>query len=215
MRQNGPYLWATALIYQIVISASSHLCLASASAVGFGLPRRTLSAHSSALGGGSSCRRRQVVMINGEKKPSSILFVCLGNINRSAAAEGYMRSKRPSLHVESAGTGGHFAGAAADDDMQLAARQRGVDLSSHRARQVTDQDFVRFDMVVAMDSSNLRSLQQRCPAAYQSKLHLFLPKYASHLGLSDTPDPYYEGGHLRVFDIISQGIDGLIASEKL
>ena len=85
-----------------------------------------------------------------------ILFVCLGNICRSPAAEGVFRALCPSLTTDSAGTGGWHVGEPPYAPMQQAANARGVDLSDLRARQFTSADFDRFDLIIAMDAANLQ-----------------------------------------------------------
>ncbi|CDJ38338.1 hypothetical protein, conserved [Eimeria necatrix] len=145
----------------------------------------------------------------------SVLFVCLGNVNRSPTAEYILRSKlqlqtlnpKP-FKVASAATGGHTEGDPAMGEMIRAARKRGVDLSPHRARQ-------EFDLVVAMDKSNLRNLAALCPPDKRHKLKLLIRDYAPECGTEEVPDPYYEGGHLNVFDLIEKGVEGLIKKEEI
>jgi len=96
--------------------------------------------------------------------PTRILFVCLGNICRSPAAEGVVRSLAPHLVTDSAGTGGWHVGEAPYAPMQTAARARGYDISDLRARQFSPMDFVRFDLILAMDSENLREIEALRPA---------------------------------------------------
>src|SRR5271165_4317239 len=94
-----------------------------------------------------------------------ILFVCLGNICRSPTAEGVLRATAARvapqlrLEVDSAGTADYHIGSAPDPRSQRAALGRGIDISGLRARQVTAEDFLRFDLILAMDQSNLRALQ--------------------------------------------------------
>lgn len=99
---------------------------------------------------------------------SSLLFVCLGNICRSPLAEGALRDEAAQrgleLTVESAGTGDWHAGEAPDRRAQATARRHGVDVSGLRARQVTADDFRRFDHVIALDHDNLADLRALAPA---------------------------------------------------
>lgn len=94
-----------------------------------------------------------------------VLFVCLGNICRSPTAEGVLRGKLEQagladrVEVDSAGTAGWHIGKAPDPRTCQAAAKRGYDLSALRARQVSAEDFQRFDLVLAMDHSNLRDLK--------------------------------------------------------
>ena len=145
-----------------------------------------------------------------------VLFVCLGNICRSPTAEGVLRHKlRASglegrIEVDSAGTGDWHVGKAPDSRTRLAAQRRGYDLGALRGRQVSAGDFVRFDLILAMDSSNLQHLQGMRPASSAAELDLFLRRYG--LALSEVPDPYYGGeeGFERVLDLIEQACDALL-----
>src|SRR5207237_1378222 len=97
-------------------------------------------------------------------RPTRLLFVCLGNICRSPTAEGVMRSLvaqaglSRSVELDSAGTGGWHVGSAPDERASAAASERGIALEG-RARQVRAEDFLEFDLLVAMDRANLRELQ--------------------------------------------------------
>jgi protein-tyrosine phosphatase len=127
-----------------------------------------------------------------------ILFVCLGNICRSPTAEGVFRAiaKREYpelvLEVDSAGTANYHVGAPPDRRTIAAARRRGYDLSSLRARQVDNDDFRRFDHVLAMDRANLSELQNRLLEGARAKLALFM-SFAPEAGHEEVPDPYYGG----------------------
>jgi len=139
--------------------------------------------------------------------PPSVIFVCLGNINRSAVAEGLLRKHAPATKVKSAGTGGHFAGSPASSEMCTAAKAvAGVDLSEHRAKKVDPGDFEEFNLVLAMDSDNLKDLQAICPEQHAPKLKLFLPTYAPELDMQDTPDPYYVGGYDKVVSAVEAAV---------
>ncbi|SDG80019.1 protein-tyrosine phosphatase [Pseudomonas benzenivorans] len=145
-----------------------------------------------------------------------VLFVCLGNICRSPTAEGVLRHKlRASglegrIEVDSAGTGDWHVGKAPDSRTRLAAQRRGYDLGALRGRQVSAGDFVRFDLILAMDSSNLQHLQRMRPASSAAELDLFLRRYG--LALSEVPDPYCGGeeGFEQVLDLIEQACDALL-----
>ena len=94
-----------------------------------------------------------------------LLFVCLGNICRSPAAEGVMlrlideRNLADRISVDSAGTYGGHAGSLPDNRMRIHARRRGYELT-HRSRRVTGDDFVNFDLIVGMDTGNVYSLRE-------------------------------------------------------
>jgi protein-tyrosine phosphatase len=148
-----------------------------------------------------------------------VLFVCLGNICRSPTAEGVLRHlaalEAPglALEVDSAGTADYHIGAPPDVRSQRAALKRGIDLSGLRARQVTPADFENFDLVLAMDSDNLRELEKLKPRGARTAPRLFLD-YAPQLKLRDVPDPYYRDAAAfeQVLDLTTAASRGLLAA---
>ena len=146
-----------------------------------------------------------------------ILFVCLGNICRSPAAEGvFLHLARAAglshrFSVDSAGTGAWHLGEAAEARMRAAAGTRGIALPS-AGRQVTAADFARFDLILAMDSSNLAHLRRLAPAEHQNKIRLFRDYDPEDPG-ADVPDPYYGGpdGFEDVLDIVTRTGQALLA----
>jgi len=148
-----------------------------------------------------------------------ILFVCLGNICRSPMAEGVFRRVAEEeglidrFEIDSAGLGDWHIGQAPDHRAQKAARSRGVDISSQSARQVVDEDFDRFDLVLAMDGSNLAELKARAPREARGKIRPFLD-FAPQVGTKDVPDPFFGGteGFDHVLDLIEAASRGLLAS---
>lgn len=147
----------------------------------------------------------------------SILFVCTGNICRSPTAEGVFRRHveeaglRAMFLIDSAGTHGYHVGEAPDRRATTAAGKRGYDLSSQQARQVSEEDFSRFDYILAMDRSNLAHLRSICPLQHTSKLRLFL-EFAEQFVEREVPDPYYGGpqGFDRVLDLVEDAAKGLL-----
>jgi protein-tyrosine phosphatase len=143
----------------------------------------------------------------------------MGNICRSPMAEGVVRvlAERRGLssilEVDSAGTHAYHEGEQPDQRARKVAASRGYDLSRARARRVTDQDFSRFDRILAMDRQNLAFLRRACPAEHLSKLGLFLD-YAEGIVADEIPDPYYGGteGFEQVLDLCEQAALGLIES---
>lgn len=148
-----------------------------------------------------------------------ILFVCLGNICRSPSAEAVMRrlverrGLRDRIELESAGTGEWHVGEPPDERAAEAARRRGVELTG-RARQVTREDFERFDLIVAMDGSNLHALRRLAPdEGSRAKVRMmreFDPS-ADPVDL-DVPDPYYggRGGFDHVLDLLQAACEGML-----
>jgi len=146
-----------------------------------------------------------------------ILFVCMGNICRSPTAEGVFRHKvaqaglEQQIHIDSAGTHAYHVGEQPDSRAQKAARKRGVDLSSQRARRVSEKDFMEFDYVIAMDNSNEQDLGAISPSEHEDKIHLFL-NFASKTQIREVPDPYYGSGNgfEIVLDLVEDASDGLL-----
>ncbi|MEI4486781.1 low molecular weight protein-tyrosine-phosphatase [Frigidibacter sp. MR17.14] len=136
--------------------------------------------------------------------PRSILFVCLGNICRSPAAEGAMRAHAAraglDLALDSAGTGRWHVGEPPHPPMVAAARARGYDLSPLRARQVARADFSRFDLILAMDAQNLADLRRLAPAGSAARIEAFLP------GGATVPDPYYTEDFEGALDRVEEGV---------
>lgn len=146
-----------------------------------------------------------------------ILFVCTGNICRSPTADGIARNlaaeRGVAAHFEfdSAGTHGYHVGEAPDARAQAAARQRGYDLSMLRARRVREDDFERFDLILAMDSGHYAWLRRQCPAHLQGRIGMFLDYADGHAG-EDVPDPYYGGaeGFEQVLDLCEEAVEGIL-----
>jgi len=146
-----------------------------------------------------------------------ILFVCLGNICRSPAAEAVMRRRlydnglADEVFVDSAGTGDWHVGETADRRMRMAARKRGYDLTSI-ARQVGRRDFDEFDYIVAMDNTNYKDL---CALQRDTSHRAHLCKmtdFCSRHDVDAVPDPYYGGddGFEKVLDILEDATEGLL-----
>lgn len=146
----------------------------------------------------------------GPAKTIEICFVCLGNICRSPLAEGVFQhlvnteNLQEKILIHSAGTGHWHVGSPPDARMRATAKKRGIALNSI-AEQFQPGDFRRFDLVIAMDKSNLSTLQYMCsPEVANDKLKLFRSFDPQANGHEDVPDPYYGGssGFETVFDIV-------------
>jgi protein-tyrosine phosphatase len=138
---------------------------------------------------------------------ASVLFVCLGNICRSPTGEGVLQhlveeeGLEDQILVDSAGTIGYHEGNPADPRMSSAALKRGIELRS-RSRKITPNDLETFDLVLAMDQSNLDDIRALHDSP-SSKIAL-LSDYLDDEWPTDVPDPYYggESGFEFVMDMI-------------
>ena len=148
-----------------------------------------------------------------EGKPVRILFVCLGNICRSPAAEGVFldilreQGATDRYVVDSAGTGNYHIGDLPDSRMRVHARQRGLNLT-HRCRQVDTEDFENFDLIIGMDASNLANLRRMAPSVEAArKIHGMAEFFTPGARYDHVPDPYYEGaeGFELVLDLLADG----------
>jgi protein-tyrosine phosphatase len=151
-------------------------------------------------------------------KPKKILFVCLGNICRSPAAEGVMRKKAAGLPIEvdSAGTANYHIGELPDHRMRSHALQRGYILSHHARQFNPDVDFEKFDLILAMDKENMEDLQRMDRRKkYGHKLKM-MTDFCSAMTLDEVPDPYYDGpeGFEYVLDILEDACEGLLTHLK-
>ncbi|MGE8558223.1 low molecular weight protein-tyrosine-phosphatase [Acinetobacter sp.] len=138
------------------------------------------------------------------KTPYKVLCVCLGNICRSPTAEVVLRhfcdKQQLNIMIDSAGTSNYHPGKAPDERSQAHALKRGYDLSSLRARQLKLQDFLEFDLILAMDHENLSNIQallkqaQTAYAASQIRAKIALmSEYDQNYPKQALPDPYYGG----------------------
>ena len=151
----------------------------------------------------------------------SVLFVCLGNICRSPLAEGTFsalakeRGLDDRFHVDSAGTAAYHSGEPPDSRSVAVATAHGIRLTGF-ARQVTLRDLERFDIVVAMDRGNRRSLERlrrRTRGGRGSRADIVMMRdYGPAAPDRDVPDPYYggPGGFERVFRILERACNGLL-----
>lgn len=124
----------------------------------------------------------------------AVLFVCLGNICRSPMAEVALRAEAVAqglaLTIDSAGISGLHTGEGADPRAVVEARRHGIDLTKHRARQVTDEDFLRFGHIYALDQQNLRDLRRIAPRRTLARIGLLLDMVPGRAGQA-VIDPYY------------------------
>ena len=142
--------------------------------------------------------------------PRRVLMVCMGNICRSPTAEVVLRhhaeARGLTVEVDSAGTENYHVGDPPDPRSIQHARRRGYDLTALRARQLSAEDFARFDVILAADELNLRTIRRQCPAEHLDKLGLFL-------GTEPLPDPYYGEAvdFEKVLDLVEKRVDFLLS----
>ena len=152
-------------------------------------------------------------------KKKFVLFVCLGNICRSPAAEAIFidlinrKGLSESYLVDSAGTGSWHIGKKADTRMRIAAQKRGLEILS-RARQINATDFEKFNYIVCMDNSNFQNIND---LKYRKSLSDFasinkIQKFRSFFEEAEVPDPYFGGdkGFDHVLDILEDSVSGFL-----
>ena len=152
----------------------------------------------------------------------NILFVCLGNICRSPAAEGVMKSLvekenlARTILVDSAGTINYHEGERADARMRRHAARRGYDLTSISRMFNPEKDFDKFDYIVTMDDNNYRDISALDKSKKYAGKIFKMASFANGMNVKEVPDPYYEGdeGFEHVLDILEQATQGLLNKVK-
>ncbi len=127
------------------------------------------------------------------------------------AGGGQAPGNLPWVSFSSAGTHAGLAGAPCDPRAKAALKRRGYEATKDVCRRITDQDFERFDLILAMDGANLAYLQKHCPAEHRHKVRLFLD-FAEGISEKEIPDPYYgdSKGFDRVLELCEAGAVGLL-----
>ena len=143
-----------------------------------------------------------------------ILVVCLGNICRSPIAEGLFQKiieeKDLQWVIDSAGTSGWHNGEGPDERSIRVCKNNGIDISKQVSRKVIEDDFIDFDLILAMDDKNLKVMQELAPLEMRHKLHRmmdFLPQRSNEI----VPDPYYDNRFQEVFELLQEVIEGSIS----
>ena len=144
---------------------------------------------------------------------TKILFVCLGNICRSACAEAVMkqvvaqRGMESDFEIDSAGLISYHSGEKADPRMRQHAANRGINITSI-ARKITTADFSHFDYIIGMDSANMRNMQRIYGGDPENKVY----KMLDFAGRSaDVADPWYTGNFDATWNDVVDGCNGLIS----
>lgn len=148
-----------------------------------------------------------------------ILFVCLGNICRSPMAEGLMKKKIKEagyerfFHIESRATSTYEIGQPPHPKTQAILKRENASLINKTAQQISSHDFESFDMIIAMDQSNVFDLQ-RMYSHNHHKIYLLrdIDKNTKH---EDVPDPYYSNRYEETFKMIDESLDAWVNHLKI
>ncbi len=146
-----------------------------------------------------------------------ILMVCLGNICRSPLAEGILKAKVREhgldWEVDSAGTGSWHVGELPDPRSIATARKHGIDITDQRARQLRPEDLDEYDLILAMDRSNLRDILRLARNDEQRRKVRLIMEFADPDNAQDVPDPYWDDdGFEQVFQMLERAAEGIIAA---
>ncbi|MBD8387556.1 low molecular weight protein-tyrosine-phosphatase [Dysgonomonas sp. BGC7] len=156
-----------------------------------------------------------------ENKKYKVLFVCLGNICRSPAAEGILKKMiqeqglENKISVDSAGTSGYHDGELPDPRMRQHGTHRGYQFDS-LSRKFTSRDFDNFDLILAMDDNNYRNIVRLAlDLESKGKVHRMV-EFSEKYGHDHIPDPYYSGsdGFEQVLDLLEDACEGLLKKIK-
>ena len=147
---------------------------------------------------------------------TKILFICHGNICRSPMAEYVMKELvrqaglEAQFEIASAATSTEEIGNPVYPPARQKLAEHGIGCSGHAARQLTRQDYETFDVLIGMDSANLRNMRRICGGDPEKKIHLLLD-YANRPG-QEVADPWYTGDFSKTWEDVLQGCQGLLAA---
>ena len=152
----------------------------------------------------------------------SVLFVCLGNICRSPAAEAVFKEFvnregfAEQIMCDSAGIAGYHVGESADRRMQSCAMRHGYKLTSFARKFNPARDFKDFDFIVGMDDSNISDLKRLSNNVEELSKIYKMTDFCSAKGLYEVPDPYYGGidGFELVIRILEDACENLFEKIK-
>jgi protein-tyrosine phosphatase len=152
-----------------------------------------------------------------------ILFICMGNICRSPAAEGIFKSLveaeklTETIYIESAGTTGYHSGECADSRMVRHALKRGYDLNSHKARMFNPQkDFENFNYIITMDNDNYSGILELDKTGRYAHKVKKVTQFSKIYNEEEVPDPYFGGskGFEYVLDLLEDSCSELLERIK-
>ena len=143
----------------------------------------------------------------------NILFICHGNICRSPMAEFVMKDLvkkaglAPQFHIESAATSREEIGNPVYPPARRKLAEHGISCDGHAARQLTNQDYDKYDLLIGMDSANLRDMHRLCGGDFAGKLHLLMD-YTHYP--RDVADPWYTEDFEATWQDVLEGCQGLL-----
>ena len=154
-------------------------------------------------------------------RPHRILFICLGNICRSCAAQTVMQKlvddagRSAEFELDSAGLISYHQGEKADSRMRMHAKRRGYDIT-HLSRPITQSDFLYFDLILGMDDNNMDCLMELAPTLESQKKIQRMTDFCQETSTDHIPDPYYGGssGFEYVLDVLDDACQGLLENYK-
>ena len=148
---------------------------------------------------------------------TKILFICTGNICRSPMAEFVMKNLvekaglEAEFHIESAATSTEEIGNPVYPPARGKLAAHGIDCAGKTARQLTNSDYDKYDLLIGMDRANLRNMHRICGGDFASKLHLLMD-YTDHPG--DIADPWYTDDFETTWRNVLEGCSGLLDTCK-
>ena len=151
----------------------------------------------------------------------NILFICMGNICRSPAAEGFFTRQlqtsrvKDLVSIDSAATHSYHIGSAPDPRAIQTGARYDVHIGQLRVRKITTADFSDFDLIIAMDHNNIADLQAVRPVGATAEVKLMMeyhPEYTAQDKSDEVPDPYYGGidGFVYMYDLLELTTAGLL-----
>ena len=141
-----------------------------------------------------------------------ILMVCLGNICRSPMAEGILRHKAQengwNIEIDSAGTGDWHAGESPDARAMEFMDEQGISIRKLRARQIRQQDFYDFDLILTMDAENYTNVMRIKPTDATANVEMVMNLAHAERNIA-VPDPYFGGkeGFVKVYDMLDEALN--------